>query len=68
MEMTKPTIRELLDTSAVPGDEPWCELAERVEAVLRLHWEDKVQHDSYCGHCIVLWPCATIRALNGEQP
>jgi hypothetical protein len=29
-----PTARELLDTTAVPGDEPWCELAARVDAVL----------------------------------
>jgi len=72
--MGKPTARELLDTTAVPGDEPWSELADRVEAVLALHRRGSVDedHGAWCEECndtagISLdWPCPTVRLLNGE--
>jgi len=65
-EMTKPTIRELLnDIENIPSA---YELAERVEAVLKLHEYDPggIDYEPACS-CGDLWPCPTIRALDGER-
>lgn len=65
--MAKPTIRELLDgldeSCGINGKSDL--LAERVEAVLLLHREDKTNET--CGGCHKFWPCRTIRALEGEE-
>lgn len=60
MSNTKPTIRELLDDIEEAGAGT---LAERVEAVLRLHYEGSCG----CKACYASWPCPTIRALEGEE-
>jgi hypothetical protein len=65
-----PTARELLDNNSVPGDEPWAELASRVEAVLALHvgkMEDSMfgRHVLICQQCDTDWPCPTACALDG---
>ena len=63
--MSKPTIRELIERAY--ERESGVVLAERVEAVLKLHREFGRDEIS-CEECDCRWPCATIRALNGEQP
>lgn len=62
------TARQLLDTTAVPGDEPWCELADRVEKVLALHRKATMgdSDPGWCAECLAPWPCSTVRALDGE--
>lgn len=64
--MEKPTIRELL----IPpfSQNQATALAERVEAVMRLHVQHnaKPEHD-YCADCFHYWPCPTIRALEGQS-
>lgn len=60
------TARELLDTTAVPGDEPWDELADRVEKVLALHSRGPGYDECGADGCRNSWPCPTVRALNGE--
>lgn len=62
----RPGIRELLDTTAVPGDEPWGELADRVERVLALHVSSGGSLN-YCKECTRPYPCPTVRALEGEE-
>lgn len=68
--MTKPTIRELLDDSRREGilhcgsEE---RLAERVEAVLRLHVPYESCDEPTCVDCGCPWPCPTLRALEGEE-
>lgn len=72
----KPTIRELIQgISSTAPVASGLALAERVEAVVRLHKQFKHQNGQvWCEHCTGLrgtafvaeWPCATVRALNGE--
>lgn len=61
--MSKPTIRELLDDNREESLEL---LADRVEAVLKLH-KESTEGATYCEHCHMLQPCPTIRTLNGEK-
>lgn len=67
--MTKPTIRELLD--GIADDEQFearaIELAKRVEAVLKLHFEEGPMGETSCAECFAPWPCETYRALEGER-
>lgn len=63
----KPTIRELLDMLG-PDDTSMAEvLAERVEAVLKLHANSNLTPVGECLGCYLNWPCPTIRALDGER-
>ena len=39
--------------------------AARIRAVLELHWDKR--DSGICGHCLEVWPCPTISALNGEN-
>lgn len=68
--MSKPTISELLKMArSEDRDDAFdgaAEMAERVEAVIMVHWKDSARLDGYCGHCLVPYPCMTIQALNGE--
>ena len=79
--MSKPTCRELIVSvrhafdreSVVAGQE--VDLAARVERVLALHRPIKQKHGGpdYCAACILpypkieLWPCPTVRLLDGEE-
>ena len=72
--MGKPlTIRELLVKSQHdPAYFGWRQqLAERVEAVLKLHRKEnwnrfKGDDSANCKACKQTWPCSTRLALNGE--
>lgn len=68
--MGKPTILDLLDTvKAGAPDATDAELAERVEAVLKLHNHGGKECFSCCGgyHDPETHPCPTLRALDGER-
>lgn len=76
--MSEPTIRELLDQVSLTRADGLFrlehELAERVEAVLKLHKESDSTFAGkpWCSMCKdaqnnhVDWPCATVRALEGK--
>lgn len=70
-------IRELLKTAletySHAPDGALVQLAERVDAVLKLHVRNSddpgllIPWGDYCDECNTPWPCPTIRALDGER-
>ena len=76
---TKPTARELLELMRDPKDpddydDSADELARRVEAVLVLHqpeehiWKGQRCAADSCSCGEGIYPCATVCALDGEEP
>ena len=66
--MTKPTAKELIESieqGYVAPTHGYDVLAARVEKVLALHVQGIVRKE--CRQCGFLWPCSTVKILDGKS-